>query len=163
MPSHLHGILFDKIDCKIEKNSMNDTSSIKKLSPQQQTAARPEQPRVDVKKKGADSEPTTTQNTTERRKKFAVLVIFLIIAIVVVVVLAVLLTRDKEELETPAAVDFETGVSLVTYYGVNATITSSLARTILTVVVANALDCASIHGFTATIGGSSSVSQDKGR
>jgi hypothetical protein len=44
--------------------------------------------------------------------------------------------------------DFRTGVSLVTHYGINATISQRLARTVLTIEVANALNCTSIHGIT---------------
>eukprot|EP00977_Amphora_coffeiformis_P005130 scaffold1081_cov136-Amphora_coffeaeformis.AAC.2 len=44
--------------------------------------------------------------------------------------------------------DFTAGTFSVTYYAVNATINSRLARTIITFDVSNALDCTSIQGLT---------------
>jgi hypothetical protein len=92
---------------------------------------------------------TTTPNTPARRSLGIGMLLFMVV-IIVVVVLVVVLTRedDDDNQETPSGVHFETGVLLVTYYGVNTTITSHLARTILTIVTANALECASIHGIT---------------
>lgn len=128
---------------------MNSTSVITKSMP------RPEQPARNVSEATtnkitnvSDSSKVTTPNPASPRRTWIVFAFILIIAIAAAVVLAVVLTRDDEDNETSTAVDFETGVSLVTYYGVNSTITSRLARTILTVVTANALDCASIHGIT---------------
>ena len=130
---------------------MNNTTKVTKSSLQLHTAARPEQPRH-VETRDSDK-GVTIHDTTNQRKKLAVLGIVFTFVIVLVVLLAVLLPRNKDEEEEPpeeipTAVDFVTGVSLVTFYGVNATITSRLARTVLTIVVANALDCASIHGIT---------------
>jgi hypothetical protein len=102
---------------------------------------------------------TTTPNTPVRRSLGIFMLLFMVVIIEVVVFL-VLTREDDDNQETPsgihfemgvhfeAGVHFETGVLLVTYYCVNTTVTSHLARTILTIVTANALDCASIHRIT---------------
>ncbi|CAB9520302.1 trypsin inhibitor heavy chain H4 [Seminavis robusta] len=74
-----------------------------------------------------------------------------VIALVLVIVLLVVLTKsDNEdyEMEPPVAMNFATGVSLITAYNINATISHRLARTVIKMEVANALDCTSIHGVT---------------
>ena len=60
---------------------------------------------------------------------------------------------DKERTLPPVVVvpvefDFRTGVSLITYYGVEATISQRLARTVITMQIDNAMNCTSIHGVT---------------
>jgi hypothetical protein len=91
---------------------------------------------------------TTTPNTPARRSLGIFMLLFMVV-IIEVVVLVVLTREDDDNQETGSVgVHFETGVLLVTYYCVNTTVTSHLARTILTIVTANALDCASIHGIT---------------
>ena len=74
--------------------------------------------------------------------------------------------EPTEEKETPIAVDFSTGVSLVTYYGIETVVRSRLASTTVTLDVANALDCSSIHSITlqlpknARITGLETISED---
>jgi len=78
----------------------------------------------------------------------------LIIVLIVIVVLAIVLTKDKDPVDVgdpPIAVDFSTGVSLVTSYVVNTEVRSRLSRTTITMEVANALDCSSIHAISVSI------------
>ena len=78
----------------------------------------------------------------------------LIIVLIVIVVLAIVLTQDKDPVDVgdpPIAVDFSTGVSLVTSYVVNTEVRSRLSRTTITMEVANALDCSSIHAISVSI------------
>jgi len=75
-----------------------------------------------------------------------------VILAIVVIVVAIVMTRDQEEAEedvyVPETMNFITGVSLITSYGINATISQRLARTVLTIDIANALDCVSVHGLS---------------
>lgn len=78
----------------------------------------------------------------------------LIIVLIVIVVLAIVLTQDKDPVDVgdpPIALDFSTGVSLVTSYVVNTEVRSRLSRTTITMEVANALDCSSIHAISMSI------------
>jgi len=77
----------------------------------------------------------------------------LIIVLIVIVVLVLVLTKDKDPVDVgdpPIAVDFSTGVSLVTSYVVNTEVRSRLSRTTITMEVANALDCSSIHAISVS-------------
>jgi hypothetical protein len=70
--------------------------------------------------------------------------------VIVVIVLAVVLTGKDETTDeyTPDAMDFSTGVSLITSYAVETRVRSRLAQTKITIEVANALDCSSIHAIS---------------
>ena len=75
-----------------------------------------------------------------------------VIIVIIIIVVAVTLTGRRVAIGgdpyVPEYVDYTTGVSLVTYYGIDAVITSRLTRTTITVEVANGKDCSSIRGIT---------------
>lgn len=71
-----------------------------------------------------------------------------IVVLILIIVLAVALTQAPVIVDPrppPATSDFSTGVSLVTSYAIETKVRSRLARTKITMEVANALDCSSIH------------------
>ena len=73
------------------------------------------------------------------------------VLIVIVVVLAIVLPKSKhdaEEYVPPETIDFQTGVSLVTDYHIDANITSRIAHTVISMEIANALRCSSIRSVT---------------
>ena len=92
---------------------------------------------------------------TMNRKIFIWASLLIIVLIVIVIILAIVFTQDKDPVDVgdpPMAVDFSTGVSLVTSYVVNTEVRSRLSRTTITMEVANALDCSSIHAISVSIG-----------
>lgn len=101
-------------------------------------------------KKVDDVPPTGSGNSGGNRKNF-ILAIGCLALVALVVVLVVALSGESEEEVVPpvsVSVDFATGVSLITYYHINATISQRLARSVVTMEVANALDCTSVHSVT---------------
>lgn len=74
-----------------------------------------------------------------------------VVAVVIIIVASVVATRSDGEYEENysdgVSVDFVTGVSLITSYSIDATISQRLARTVVNMEIANALDCTSIHGI----------------
>jgi len=98
--------------------------------------------------------PQQHQRRRMNRKTFIWASLLIIVLIVIVVLLAILLTQNKESVDggdLPIAVDFSTGVSLVTSYIVNTEVRSRLSRTTITMEVANALDCSSIHAISVRV------------
>ena len=90
------------------------------------------------------------QQKNSKRSVCVLVVIFgLVAAIVLIVVLVVLLGNGPSPKQvsdwTPG---FSTGVSLITSYAIDAKVRSRLATTQVTMEVANALNCASVHVVT---------------
>lgn len=86
------------------------------------------------------------QQCSEARKCYAV--VFVLLCIVVIALIVIIVTTRQKPVEEDVMaekVDFSTGVSLITNYDVEATIRSRLAKTKLSMTIANALDCVSIH------------------
>jgi hypothetical protein len=117
-----------------------------KLWLQQDSAAESRQEQAADQRRQAATLHVETRRQ-ERRRLIIVLIIVMIV--VVAVVVPIVVTQNDGEEDVPDEfVDYSTGVSLVTYYGIEAAIRSRLARTKLTMEVANALDCSSIHSIT---------------
>lgn len=72
------------------------------------------------------------------------LVVVVILVIVLAVVLGVVFGKASPEPE-PSKVSYSSGVSLITYYGINAKVQSRLATTEISMEVSNALNCSSVH------------------
>jgi len=86
-------------------------------------------------------------------RSFSFLLCMGIVCVMLVLILVLNTWNNGSDAETgppptPTAVDYSTGVSLVTYYSVEAVIRSRLARTKVIMEVTNALDCSSIHSVT---------------
>jgi len=97
----------------------------------------------------------TTDETAERKKKKRSIVILvtigcLIAVVILIVVLCVALidNNPSPEPERQWSPGFSTGVSLITSYAINTEVRSRLATTELTMEVANALNCSSVHVVT---------------
>jgi len=89
--------------------------------------------------------PSVSRVANKNMIKLSIGTILILIAIIIT---AVVLTQEKSsvvEKPPPPNVDFSTGVSLVTSYAIETKVRSRLARTKITMEVANALDCSSIH------------------
>ena len=92
---------------------------------------------------GASRPPSTSRTNDEdrarRNRKLLLLTTFFTGVALFVVLYAVLSGKDDDKertlppvVEVPVEFDFRTGVSLITYYGVEATISQRLARTVIT-------------------------------
>ena len=103
--------------------------------------------------KNTASVVTPQQNQRRMNRKTFIWATLLVIVLIVIVVLALVLTQEDpvDVGDPPIAVDFSTGVSLVTSYVVNTEVRSRLSRTTITMEVANALDCSSIHAISVSI------------
>ena len=92
---------------------------------------------------------SSSQQKETTRKRYAIAFILVCLIVIAIVIIIVVTTRGKTVEEDPAeVVDFSTGVSLITNYDVSATIRSRLAKTKLSMTIANALDCVSIHAIS---------------
>jgi len=125
---------------------MNDTNE----RPMVQASAVEENPVAIVK---ATSSPSPTPPSQSNGKRTVWIVIGVALsAVILIVVLARVLKDDDDGYEEyiPTGVDFSTGVSLITYYGVHTTLSAHhrLVRTELTMEIVNGLDCTSIHSVT---------------
>ena len=83
------------------------------------------------------------------RKPIALSLLVIVIAAVIAII--IIATQSKHIVDPPyipTTVDYSTGVSLITHYAINTNIRSRLATTKLTMKVANALNCSSIHMIT---------------
>jgi len=104
---------------------------------------------------GEQAKPSTTETTTEApwsRFKLLSSIFALLVALAIIVVVIVIIVRlgsnSNEVEESTWTVGYSTGVSLITSYAVEATIRSRLSTTSITMEVANALDCSSVHVVT---------------
>lgn len=100
-----------------------------------------EQPKESDAATGEDKASDSLMDGSNQ-KKSRIIGLGLIVVIVIIVLLAVLLpTTGKkiEERETPDTFNFQAGVSLITSYHVESEITSRIARTVISVEIANAL------------------------
>mmetsp|Transcript_29439 Transcript_29439/g.71051 ORF Transcript_29439/g.71051 Transcript_29439/m.71051 type:complete len:771 (-) Transcript_29439:139-2451(-) len=82
--------------------------------------------------------------------KNAIAVIVVLVVILIIVLCVVFIPRgdDDEEENVPTAMDFQTGISLVSSYNVSAVVTSRLATTTIIMEVVNALACSSIRSVS---------------
>jgi len=72
----------------------------------------------------------------------------LLVVVILVIVLAFIFTKDSKPESQQWSVGYSTGVSLITSYAIDAKVRSRLATTELTMEVANALNCSSVHVVT---------------
>ena len=82
--------------------------------------------------------------TAEESERASWLLLGLAVIVVIVVVPAVVLSGGGGEepiTDVPLDIDFTNGISLITLYGVDITVSQRLARTVLTMEVSNALNC----------------------
>jgi hypothetical protein len=100
-----------------------------------------------TKEQAREDEPTPPDGAPMQWNVIIVWVVAVLIG-VVAVVLAITLSGREEEEEEAVPVSYGEGVSLVTYYAVETLVRSRLARTTVTIQVANGLDCSSIHSIT---------------
>lgn len=99
--------------------------------------------------------PSSSRISSRANSKTCLIWSSIFIVVVVCIVLATVLTRKEPEVAEPpppevppVSVLMSTGVSLVTSYAIESVIRSRLARTTITMEVANALDCSSIHAIS---------------
>lgn len=85
------------------------------------------------------------QQCRETRKRYAIVFVLICLAVIAMIIIIVTTRQKHVEEDVAEKVDFSTGVSLITNYDVEATIRSRLAKTKLSMTIANALDCVSIH------------------
>ena len=112
---------------------------------------------VDSKANGGQvSDSGATLATNNKRKHIFLLAGIVAIAFVVIMVLVVRPAKEAEEF-VPEYIDYSTGVSLVTFYGVESSIRGRLAQTKITMEVTNALDCSSIRAMAIQLPPSSRV------
>jgi hypothetical protein len=108
---------------------------------------------------GAPSKITTsvaydapTSGMPQGNKKGAIIAVSVFAIVLISILCAVLIPRNKGEEPTdiysPETIDFQAGVSLITDYDIRAVVSSRLARTMISINVANALQCSSIRSIT---------------
>jgi hypothetical protein len=104
------------------------------------------------KKEEAGVDPFVTAEGGQRRNnKLKYIICGAVVAVLLIILIIVLLVipgHVDSPPYVPDHIDFSTGVSLVTYYGIEAKVQSRLATTKITVEVANAMDCTSVHVVT---------------
>ena len=105
------------------------------------------------KDQGSRSEPNQESAPATRQRT-----IFLIVGIALLIGFALAIaiplsnrSNDATTTTAPDSIDFTSGLSLITHYSVDATITSRLVQTRITMEVSNALDCPSVHSTSILI------------
>ncbi|KAL3908383.1 MAG: hypothetical protein SGILL_008504, partial [Bacillariaceae sp.] len=98
-----------------------------------------------------DGAPEDQQTKDYERRNILIAIGLFVVVIIIAVVAVVLTLPDEEQVDVyapPDTIDFQAGVSLVTEYHVDAEISSRIARSVISMEIANGLRCSSIRSVT---------------